>query len=115
MKVKSTTLLAALLVPAGCMLSCAAFAAFEEANVPVSVKALYCDSNPRILVEFADASKNIWFPANAGDQSKAFLAAALTAKAAAQKLYYLGSDPAALTSYCVSASARQIIAFGLTN
>jgi hypothetical protein len=94
--------------------ACPAAAAFEEANTPVAVRVLYCDSNPRIVVQFADASKNIWYPANAGDQSKAFLATALTAKTSAQQMYYLGvGDANALTSYCIGATARRVDVFGL--
>ena len=91
-----------------------AFASFDESNVPISVKILYCDTNPRIVVQFADATKNVWYPANAADQSKAFLATALAAKTANQRFYYYGSgDPAALTSYCVGVSARRVELFGL--
>ena len=94
--------------------SASAFAAFEESGIPVAVKTLYCDSNPRILVQFADASKNVWYPANAGDQSKAFLATAMAAKLAGRSLYYYGAgDPAALTTYCINVSARKIEIFGL--
>ena len=94
--------------------STSAFSSFEEANVPTAVKVLYCDNNSRILVQFSDPSKNVWYPANNGDPSKAFLATALAAKASGQKLYYYGlGDPAALTSYCISASARQVSIFGL--
>ncbi len=94
--------------------SSSAFADFEDSLVPTSVKTLYCDNSPRILVQFSDASKNVWYPANAADQSKAFLATALAAKAASQRLYVYGSgDPAALTTYCVNVSARQIKMFGL--
>lgn len=104
----------ALLVMSCSLLSCSAFASFEESNVPVAVKVLYCDSNPRIIVQFADASKNIWYPANAADQSKAFLATALTAKTSSQKLYYLGNgDPTAMTAYCIGASARRVDIFGI--
>jgi hypothetical protein len=91
-----------------------ALAAFEESNVPIAVKTLYCDASPRILVQFADPSKNVWYPANAADQSKAFLAIALAAKASGQKLYYYGTgDPTVLTSYCVGVSARRVDMFGL--
>ncbi|SRR6266568_4858372 len=104
----------ALLAAMSFTFSSSAFADFEESIVPTSVKTLYCDSNPRILVQFADASKNVWYPANAADQSKAFLATALAAKAGSQKLYFYGSgDAAALTTYCINVSARQIKMFGL--
>ena len=97
-----------------CVCCSSAFAGFEESNVPIAVKVLYCDYNPRIVVQFADASKNIWYPANANDQSKAFLATALAAKVSSQKMYYLGTgDPAALTSYCIGASARRVDVFGI--
>lgn len=103
------------LLSAAClMLSSSSFGAFEGSNVPISVKVLYCDNNSRIVVQFADASKNVWYPANAGDQSKAFLATALAAKASSQKLYYYGSgDPSAATTYCLNISARQVYLFGL--
>lgn len=92
----------------------AAFAAFEESNVPISVRVLHCDANSRILVQFADASKNVWYPGNAGDQSKAFLATALAAKATSQKFYYYGlGDPSDLTTYCIGVSARQVQIFGV--
>ena len=95
-------------------ISVSASASFEESNVPVSVKVLYCDTNPRILVQFSDSTKNVWYPANAADQSKAFLATALAAKTAGQKLYYYGTgDATALTTYCITASARQVSIFGL--
>jgi hypothetical protein len=92
------------------------FADFEEALVPIAVKTLYCDYNPRIVVQFADASKNIWYPANLGDQSKAFLSTALAAKVVSQRLYFLGvGDPASLTTYCINVSARQARVFGLVD
>ena len=90
------------------------FAAFEEANVPVAVKVLYCDNNPRIVVQFDDSTKNIWFPANLGEQSNQFLALATAAKTSSQKLYYYGlGSPEDLTSYCISVSARQVRMFGI--
>lgn len=89
-------------------------AAFEGSDVPISIKALYCDSNPRIVVQFADASKNVWFPANSGDSSKTFLSLALTAKASSLRLYYYGVGNATdLTTYCVNVSARQVTFFGI--
>ena len=109
MKVIESAVLAALT-----LIATGASAAFEEANAPVSVKALYCDSSPRILGRFADPSKNVCYPAGAGDQSKAHLATALAAKASGQKLYCYGlGDPATLTTHCINVAARQIAIFGL--
>lgn len=86
---------------------------FEEALVPIQVRTAMCDSNPRIFVEFADSSKNIWYPANAGESSKYFLATALAAKVSGQKMYFLGTDSTA-TFYCIT-SARQVTIFGLSD
>jgi|SRR5688500_11719338 hypothetical protein len=101
------------------MVMCTAFIAgkasavnFEGAEVPIRVRTAVCDSNPRILVEFADPSKNIWYPANAGDNSKFFLATALAAKVAGQKMYFLGVDDTA-TFYCL-ATARYAHVFGIS-
>jgi hypothetical protein len=91
-----------------------AFASFEEWTVPVAVKTLYCDSSPRIVVQFADSAKNIWYPANLGDQSKAFLATAMAAKLSGKNLYYFGSgDASAATVYCISVAARRVEIFGI--
>lgn len=51
----------------------ASHAAFEGIEVPKAVQVLPCDNNPRILVVFSDPAKNIWYPFNDGDNSKAFL------------------------------------------
>ena len=109
MKTMMRTLLAIALA-----LPCVSHAAFEGADVPTSVKALYCDNFPRILVQFEDASKNIWYPASDGDKSKAFLALAIAAKTSSSKLYYFGSGNAGdLTMYCVNISARPVLFFGI--
>lgn len=84
---------------------------FEGSEVPIQVRTAMCDSNPRILVEFADSSKNIWYPANEGDSSKYFLATALAAKVAGQTMYFLGLNDA-VTFYCV-ASGRRVQVFGV--
>ncbi len=89
-------------------------AAFDGNEVPKTVQVLPCDSNPRILVIFNDPAKNIWYPFNDGDNSKAFLSVALAAKAANAPMYFLGSGSATdLTSYCNSHTARRVMAFGL--
>lgn len=85
---------------------------FEGSLVPIRVRTAMCDSNPRILVEFADTSKNVWYPANLGDSSKYFLATALAAKVSGQELYFLGVDDTA-TFYCVGAG-RQVQVFGVS-
>src|SRR5688572_24294139 len=72
------------------MASEASAVVFEGTELPVRVRTAVCDSAPRIIVEFADPSKNIWFPANAGDSSKFFLSTALTAKASGQRMYFFG-------------------------
>ncbi len=93
--------------------SFAAHADFEGADVPIAVKYLPCDSAPRILVQFADGSKNIWYPANGGDNSKAFLAVALAAKASGSPMYYYGhGSGTAVTTYCIAVSARAVTMFG---
>jgi len=103
-----------ILVLGGATLSSGAMASFEGRDVPTAVRVLYCDFNPRILVQFSDASKNVWYPANAADESKAFLAVALTAKTSSRKFYYLGAgDPSDLTTYCIGASARRVQVFGI--
>jgi hypothetical protein len=100
---------------AGCALfSGPARADFEGSDVPIAVKVLYCDYNPRIVVQFADATKNVWYPANSGDQSKEFLSAALAAKVAGQGFYYFGTgDGTNITTYCISVAARPVFIFGL--
>lgn len=103
----------ALACAVGALFSRPARADFEGAGVPTSVKVLYCDYNPRIVVQFADATQNVWFPANSGDQSKEFLSVAMAAKAAGQNFYYYGQGTPTLTTYCISVSARQVLIFGL--
>src|SRR5690242_14758338 len=99
----------ALVLAGGALFSAPALADFQGAAVPTSVDVLYCDSNPRILVQFADSTQNIWYPANLGDQSKAFLTMAITAKTSGQNLYYYGSGAGTTTSsYCLAISARQV-------
>lgn len=101
----------ALLLTCGALIAGQAPAAtFEGASIPTSVRTLMCDSNPRIVVQFANAT-TIWYPAN-WESSKLFLATALAAKAAEQKMYYLGTDDT-LSFYCVGGSARQVLGFGL--
>lgn len=93
----------------------ASAATFEGWEVPVQVRTAMCDSSPRILVEFADGSKNIWYPANAGDSSKFFLSTALAAKVAGQRMYFLGLDNT-VTTYCVSGGyGRQVQVFGISD
>jgi hypothetical protein len=83
--------------------------------VPVQVRTAMCNSFPRIMVEFADASKNIWYPANAGESSKYFLATALAAKTSGQRMYFLGIDDT-VTSYCVTGgSGREVQVFGVSD
>lgn len=91
----------------------ASAAVFEGTELPVRVRTAMCDSFPRIIVEFADPSKNIWYPANAGDGSKFFLSTALTAKSSGQRMYFLGVEDV-LTFYCVT-SARQVHVFGVSD
>ena len=96
------------------MFSSAALADFQGSAVPTSVDVLYCDSNPRILVQFADATQNVWFPANQGDQSKEFLSVAIAAKTTGQNLYFYGAGSGTVTSaYCLNIPARQIYIFSL--
>ena len=94
----------------GCEASAAVFQGWE---VPIQVRTAWCDSSPRILVEFADSTKNIWYPANAGDSSKFFLSTALAAKVSGQKMYFLGSDET-VTFYCIS-SGRAVHIFGVSD
>lgn len=91
----------------------ASAANFEGAEVPILVRTAVCNSYPRIIVQFADPSKNIWYPADAGDTSKQFLATALAAKIAGQKMYFLGVDEPA-TYYCI-ATARYAHIFGISD
>ena len=113
-KIKAPAVVLAAIVGSYVALPSPGFAAFEEWNVPIAVKSLYCDGAPRIVVQFADASKNIWYPANAGESSRAFLATAMAAKISGTRLYYYGGgDPAALTTYCINVSARPVYMFGL--
>ena len=95
------------------VLSQVSYSAFTNSDVPQSIKTLYCDGNPRILVEFTDAARNIWFKANIPEQSGAFLSTALTAKTTGKKMWYLGSNQDALTEYCISVSAREVYSFGI--
>jgi hypothetical protein len=94
----------------GCEASAAVFQGWE---VPIQVRTAWCDSNPRIFVEFADSSKNIWYPANSGDSSKFFLSTALAAKVSGQKMYFLGSDET-VTSYCIT-SGKLVQIFGVSD
>jgi hypothetical protein len=100
-------------IAAGALVSQPARADFEGSGVPIAVKVLYCDYNPRIVVEFSDTTQNVWYPANSGDQSKEFLSVAMAAKTAGQNFYYYGQGVPTLTTYCISVSARQVIIFGL--
>ena len=93
----------------------ASAATFEGADVPVQVRTAMCDSSPRIIVEFAISSRNIWYPANAGDSSKYFFATAMAAKVAGQKMYFLGTDDTA-TSYCVTGGTGRLVqVFGIND
>jgi hypothetical protein len=93
----------------------ASAATFEGADVPIRVRTAMCDSNPRFIVEFAISSRNIWYPANAGESSKFFLATAMAAKVAGQKMYFLGTDDT-VTPYCVTGgSGRLVQVFGISD
>lgn len=85
-------------------------ATFEGASIPTSVRTLMCNSTPRIVVQLANGT-SIWYPAD-WESSKFFLSTALAAKAAGQKMYYLGTDDT-LSFYCVGNSARQVLGFGM--
>lgn len=88
---------------------------FAGAEVPTRVRTAMCNAFPRIIVEFADSSKTIWYPAGAGESSKYFLATALAAKIAGQKMYFLGTDDT-VTSYCVTSGAgREVQVFGVSD
>src|SRR5579871_3736540 len=103
-----------LAVISGAMFSPSAMADFSNQLVPIAVTAMYCDSNPRIVVEFSDSSQNVWYPANLGTQSTEFYATAMAAKTAGQNFFFYGAESGATpTSYCLSTTARQVYLFGL--
>jgi hypothetical protein len=96
------------------LITCEASAAsFEEWAVPIQVYTAMCNEYPRIVVEFADSTKNIWYPAYAGESAKFFLATALAAKVSGEKMYFLGTDDTR-TLYCVQGGwAREVQVFGI--
>ena len=88
-------------------------AGFSGGLKPIAYKTIICDGNPRILVQFADATQNIWYSANS-EHSDSFLSAALAATSANLEFWFMGSDDTA-TAYCIGGTARQVHSWGITN